>query len=65
MALYEIQYRGASPDAQLKSALVFAPNAIAALDDVAHPFRPEDREGYRVRRLNTAARRLLFTTDEY
>ncbi len=66
MALYEIQFRGADHQgARLKSALVLAPDAEKALDDVAHLIRPQDRDYYKVTRMYTTARKLLFTSDEW
>lgn len=66
MALYDIQYNGAdSPGVRLKSALVTAPNAGAALDDVADLMRPEDRRFYVAERVATTGRRRLFTSDEW
>jgi hypothetical protein len=66
MALYEIQYRGADlPEVRLKSALVIAPDAEEALEDVGHLIRHEDRRAYVVKRVATTGRTLLFTSDEW
>ena len=66
MAVYEIEYRGIdAPGVRLKTAIVVAPNATAALDDIAHLIRPEDGRAYKVRRINPAARGILYSSDEY
>jgi len=66
MALYNVEYRGAPfPEVRLKTALVIAPTASAALDDIAHLIRPEDRSAYRVNRIAVTGRKLLFSADEW
>lgn len=65
MALYDITYQGENPDPPLTTALVIAPNAKAALNQVKRLIGGELITDYRADPIKTTGTKLLFSSEEW